>query len=69
MVYDGVWDRNSGPLGEANGSAKLTENNVRQIRCMIAAGHHTQKEIARIFGVAPSQITYIKQGRHWGWLD
>ena len=44
--------------------AKLTEADVREIRKLIAAKVE-QKGIAKKYGVTPSLITYIKNGRAW----
>jgi hypothetical protein len=54
----------SHPLGDKRAFAKLTDNNVREIRAQIADGRN-QREIAKAFGVCPSKITFIKQGRAW----
>ena len=45
--------------------AKLTEDDVRAIRRMLAEGQHTQREIATTFGVCAMVITDIKKGRTW----
>lgn len=48
--------------GARNGQSKLTESEVRKIR----ASKGTDKEIAKEFGVAGSQVTRIKSGKTWG---
>lgn len=50
--------------GEANGRAKLTDDDVRQIRLRIQAGA-TQLGIAAAFGVDPKVIRNIKSGKSW----
>lgn len=50
--------------GEAINFAKLTEQDVRQIRLLLKTGC-TQRAIAGWFGISPSQITNIKLGRTW----
>jgi predicted XRE-type DNA-binding protein len=53
--------------GENNGSAKLTEKNVLEIRSMLLQGF-TQAEIAEKFGVGQTRISDIKTGKSWNWL-
>lgn len=54
----------SHPLGSTRAFAKLTEDKIRKIRTQIASGRN-QREIAKEFGVCPSKITFIKQGKAW----
>lgn len=46
----------------------LTEDNVRQIRTLIAGGA-TRVSIAKTFGVYPGTIQNIANGTSWKWLD
>lgn len=50
--------------GEANGHAKLSEADVREVLRRLAAGER-QKDCARDLGVDPSLISHIKRGAHW----
>lgn len=50
--------------GEQIGTAKLTRQQVEEIRRAIAAGE-VQAQIARDYGVARSTITWIKKGNTW----
>lgn len=50
--------------GELNGHAKLSEAKVREIMAM--KGIKTQKEIAAMYGVSPSQITRVMNRERWG---
>lgn len=52
------------PKGSARAMAKLTEDQVREIRRLLAAGV-VQRRIAEQFGVAYCKITMIKQGTAW----
>jgi hypothetical protein len=54
--------------GEKNGSAKLGEDDVREIRRRLARGE-TQQTIAREYGVSQAIISLIKTGRSWSWLQ
>ena len=51
-------------IGELHGMAKLTLDNVREIRRLF--GKMTQVSMARIFGVSTAQISRIKTGKRWG---
>lgn len=48
---------------------KLTTEQVTEIRKLIEGGQVTRKEIAKMFGVSGSNISAIKKGRSWGWLE
>jgi hypothetical protein len=51
--------------GEACGSHKLTEEQVRQIVDMYGTGLFTQREIGKQFGVHPSEISLIVNRKTW----
>ena len=51
--------------GEAHGSAKLTEDDIRAIR-ILAQSDKTQKSIAIHFGVSRGLIWHILNGKRWG---
>jgi hypothetical protein len=51
--------------GERHHSAKLTEAQVSRIKAMLAEDRLYISEIAREFGVAPSTIRAISQGKNW----
>lgn len=53
--------------GTEVGSAKLTEEDVLNIRSMLASGM-THKIISEQFRVSRATVTYIHSGRNWGWL-
>jgi hypothetical protein len=50
--------------GSLHHSSKLTEDQVLSIKKRIASGEK-QCNIAKEFGIANCQITYIKNGRNW----
>ena len=50
--------------GEKQWKAKLTEENIRQIREMALQGH-TRVEIGEVFSVTPPQISGIIHRRYW----
>lgn len=54
--------------GERSSHAKLTANNVQQIRLLIAAGE-LHRVIAEQFGVSRTTIGDIKRRRSWHQLD
>ncbi|UCG11829.1 MAG: helix-turn-helix domain-containing protein [Deltaproteobacteria bacterium] len=51
--------------GEQNGRAKLTWAKVEKIRKLYHANNCTQKELAKIFGVSRSVISYAVNYRTW----
>ena len=53
--------------GSKNGQSKLTEDDVRQIRVMLAEGWK-QKDVAKVFGVVSPLISMINTGKAWSWL-
>jgi hypothetical protein len=55
-------------FGEANGNAKLREDEVLQIYEMAWSGLYTQAEIARVFWVSRDTVAKIKAHRNWAWL-
>ena len=54
----------SRPTGETQGSSKLTEGNVRDIRKLYAAGVK-QKEIASKFGIHRTNVSLIVLRKGW----
>jgi hypothetical protein len=53
--------------GEKNGSSKLTEEDVLQIRYLVAHGK-TQRATAEQFHVHESLVNHIVHRRAWAWL-
>jgi len=53
------------PRGITHGMAKLTEDNVREIRRLYATGVFTQQELALRFGVSCRMIRYIIRNENW----
>lgn len=51
------------PQGERNGHAKLTEDDVREIKRL--RGIVTQRELAKRFGVGHANIAQIQRGFSW----
>ena len=51
--------------GEKNGSAKLTETQVRQIIVEYETGRFFQWEIASKYGVSRATVGLIVNGKHW----
>lgn len=62
---------NNNPLdmrGTANIRAKLSGNQVLQIRTMYRSGNVTQEYIGKKFGVGKWQISRIISGKRWNHL-
>lgn len=51
--------------GENNGQAKLTEEQVMEIKKLLHDGQLSQREIGKIFGVGQGAISGIKLGKTW----
>lgn len=51
--------------GEATYNAKLTEDQVREIRHMYATGDFTQQEISNTFGIARRSVSFIVLRQRW----
>lgn len=67
--YDNMRDmytkgRRLAASGERHSSAKLTSNQVREIRSKIACGHK-QKNIAKEYGIGQSHVSMIGHGKIW----
>lgn len=56
-------------FGENNGQARLTEDEVRQIRRLLASERFTQDEIGDMFGVTRGAVKMIKYGKTWRHLQ
>jgi hypothetical protein len=55
------YDAEARARGEDSGVAKLTAEQVREIRKSTA----TQRELARIYGVGQPAISYVRQRKTW----
>jgi hypothetical protein len=53
------------PIGEKNGKAKLTEDEVREIYKLAWNGELTQREIVKMFNTTQANVSRIKHGRRW----
>lgn len=60
--------RRASTKGSKNGRAKLTGDQVREIRQHLAEGGLSQREIAQAYGISQGVVNSIKKGRSWGWL-
>ncbi len=56
---------NSAPPGQRHHGAKLTDQDVRDIRANYALCRMTQKELAARFGIAQSTVSGIVSGKEW----
>ena len=64
MVSKGRQDSSNVRRGKDQGLAKLTDDNVREIRSLLAQGVR-QKVIAKQFGIAQSTVSCINTGKTW----
>jgi len=58
-----------GAKGERQGSAKLTEAQVVNIRRLYAVGESSQRALAQQFGISKTEIARIVCGKKWRHLD
>lgn len=61
---DDMWRRGRGACGEAAGSAKLTEEQIVEMRVRFAAGE-TLLKLAADYGVSDSSVSMIANGLRW----
>jgi len=64
-----MMNKGRGGRGAQNGNAKLTREQVRQIRKLYATGKYPQKELVEQFEISPCHISYIVTRKRWAWLD
>jgi len=62
-------DKARASRGEKCNFAKLTEDQVLQVKSMLDKSGLSHREIGIKFGVSQSLITLISQGKRWGWLN
>jgi predicted XRE-type DNA-binding protein len=55
----------NGNIGEKQADAKLTEEQVKQIKIYLENKNYKQNQIAKRFNVSPTTISDIKHGRKW----
>jgi len=55
--------------GEANGQAKLTEVQVKEIIKLLEEDKLTQRQIAKKYDIKQSHVGYIKSGRLWKHIE
>lgn len=51
--------------GEQHHAARLTQNQVDEIRKLLKEGKLLQKEIAALYGICPEAVGNIKRGKNW----
>ena len=52
-------------VGARNGNAKLTADQIREIRSMSNTSNLTKSEIGKLFGIARITVQQITSGRRW----
>lgn len=65
--YDVLKHGGTGARGEANGAAKLTEIEVREILRRCATGE-TQTKVAADYGITQANVSDIARGKTWAWI-
>ena len=61
--------RGGNQKGEQNNGAKLTENQVYDVRCLLAQGGITQKEIGQRFGISQQNVSRIVNHKRWRYMS
>jgi DNA invertase Pin-like site-specific DNA recombinase len=56
-------------VGEKNGNAKLTIEDVKHIKGLYAKGGHTYESIAAISNVSKAQVYRIIKGKSWASVE
>lgn len=64
-VRKGRSSRRGAPAGEANGSAKLTSEDVRQMRSLYTPGFVSFRELGERYGVSAGQARRVVRGLRW----
>lgn len=54
-------------MGERHGNAKITEDDVREIRAL--NGVLPKARVAKMFNISRENVRDIQSGRRWGWLE
>jgi len=57
--------RAKGHQGEANFKAKLTEDQVRDIKFGPDQGYGSNRRLAKKHGISATMVSYIKHGKFW----
>lgn len=60
--------KNRHAKGSKQGSSKLNEDQVRQIREMVERGEK-QRDVARHFGISQGNVAFVAQRISWRWLE
>ena len=55
--------------GSNNWSARLTENQVLEIKSLISMRTMKQGQIAKLYKIDPREVSKIKHGFSWNWLN
>lgn len=58
----------TGNRGDRHAHAKLSDQDVREIRRMCAAGT-LQKDAAALFGLSAATVSMVLARKRWGWLN
>ena len=62
---DDMWRRGRGKSGTQHSNSPLSEDDVRTIRSLYAAGGIFQKELAARYGISQSAVSLLVNGKHY----
>lgn len=58
-------DTHADARGSLSANSKLTECDVKRIKCLLSKGHLNQQDIGKLFDVSSTLIHYIKTKKRW----
>jgi len=61
--------RRQPPRGAKHGRARLTRENIQEIRALYATGEYLQRELGEQFGVSRGYVSQIVGREAWAWLE
>lgn len=61
-----MWRKGRTARGERVKGAKLTEEQVTEIRSLYRAGDYSQRQLGEMYGVTQTNVQAIVSGRSWG---
>lgn len=65
IVAGRTWEDIERPISEGDGRAKLTTDDVREIRRLYVIGDYSQRELGERFGVTQAEVGNIVRGEIW----
>lgn len=64
-----VHHRDSTPFGHIPKTARITPAEVKEVKLLLAQGKLSQREIGERLGLSQQQVSKIKRGVSWGYVE